>query len=185
MHMDRRKIAEYTIIILLIIALGVLIWFLLGKDKSAEPVSPTNPDIVRSMPRADQVFTPEQIAAAKPTPEIAGRIFAERFGSYSNQGAYGNIEDVFVLVTPELKTSLEALRVSAEAELSEKLYGVNTRIISVEKTASTDTTAELSIQTQREEEVGTPGNTRVYYQKIALSMQKVGDAWLVAKYTWE
>jgi hypothetical protein len=55
----------------------------------------------------------------------------------------------------------------------------------VEKTASTDSTAELAIQTQREEEIGTPGNTRVRYQKITLSMQKEGDNWLVAKYAWE
>ena len=183
--MDRRKTIEYVVIVLLIFALGVLIWFLLFKDKVVEPISPTNPDLVRSMPRADQVFTPEQIAAAKPIPETAGRIFVERFGSYSNQGTYGNIDDVLVLVTPELKTSLEALRVSAAGELSETLYGVNTRIISVEKTASTDSTAELAIQTQREEEIGTPGNTRVRYQKITLSMQKEGDNWLVAKYAWE
>ncbi len=182
--MDRRKIIEYVIIILLIIALGALIWFLLFKEKVTVPVSPTNPDIVRSMPRADQVFTPEEIAAAQPTAQTAGRIFAERFGSYSNQSEYGNIGDVLALVTPELKVTLEALRVAAQGELTETFYGVNTRILGVETVAFTDTTAELSIQTQREEEVGTPGNTRVYYQKINLSMQKQGDTWLVAQYAW-
>lgn len=182
--MDRKKLIEYIIIALLVVALAALIWFLLRKDKETVEPAPNDPSIVRQMPRADQVFTAEQLAAGKQGPEVAARIFAERFGSYSNQSNYGNITDVLTMVTPELRAELEALRAEAQTGIPETYYGVNTRIVSIADPVVTETGTTFSINTQREEANGTPGNTSVRYQELTLTLQEINGAWLIADYAW-
>lgn len=182
--MDTRKRNEYIIIALLVIGLAVLVWFLLQK-KTPESVSPTDPDVVRSMPTAQETFTPEQLAQGKQAPDVVARSFTERFSSYSNESGFGNVEDVLPLVTADMRARLEALRVAAQAELTENYYGVNTRIVSLNEVERGENTVKYEIQTQREEQIGGPDNSQVRYQKLTVAVAQVDGVWLVSDYAWE
>ena len=184
--MERKKVIEYVIILLIIIAVVLLLWFLLRKESpEGFGPSPYNPQVVRDMPQAVDTFTPDRLAQGRQGPEVAARVFAERFGSYSNQSGYGNVSDVLELVTPELRAELTSLRTAVAGEITESFYGVNTHVVSISMPQTTSAGTILELQTQREEEVGSPGNVRVRYQKLTLTLVENGNSWLVSDYAWE
>lgn len=182
--MEKRRRNEYIIIAILVLVLVALLWFLLRKaPEEGEVPVPNDPQTVREMPQARDVFTQEQLEQAEQGPEVAARTFAERFGSYSNQSNYGNVTDVLGIVTPELRAELEALRLAAEQEDELAYFGVNTRVVSSE-IVTTEAGAQVVMQTQREEAEGSPGNVRIRYQELTVSLEKAGRDWLIASYEW-
>jgi len=59
---------------------------------------------------------------------------------------------------------------------------LNVAVDAMDETAGT---AIVSVNTQREEAVGSSQNTRVSYQTLVLEFVKEDDAWKVDAATWE
>ncbi len=187
---NRAKAMVVGLLILLVIIL--IIFFLPKRTPSFEDQTPVeiiedqtpNKPIVETP--AEPTVTPEKVAEA--SAQVVGKIFAERYGSYSSESELANIEDVLDICTSSYRATLERFMNDMHgASAAETYYGVSTRVLSVKTTEmnAEGTTARLELLTQREEANGTVGNTSVSYQTMVLEMEKQGDAWKVNNATWQ
>jgi hypothetical protein len=135
---------------------------------------------------ADTSTTPTTPVAVQTSPTTVARTFVERIGSYSSEADAANIEDIIGMATASFKSKLEALVREARATANGSYYGVSTQVLTAPKTiSSTDAQVVMSMTTQREETIDTPGNTTVKYQEITITLVKSGTTWLVDGYTWK
>ncbi|HLD27382.1 MAG TPA: hypothetical protein VJB39_00845 [Patescibacteria group bacterium] len=127
--------------------------------------------------------------APAPTPAAqsamaTARIFAERYGSYSSDSNFVNLDELEPLASAQLMAELERLK--AAADFSQGFYGVSSKALKVEATILDEAVgaAEIKVNLQREE---TRQNSQpfVYYQDIILSLIRSGDAWLVNRAEWQ
>lgn len=167
-----------------LVALAILLFVLFTRNDEETPTGTDTPvvrDAAPVIPHVDPEDIPEQHVVSATT---VGRIFVERFGSFSSESRYENIDDVMTLATDKLQSRLEDLAETVRREQGGDYYGVSTRIITVKAEVTTETNARLLITTQREEAIANPGNTSVRYQDIRVELVKEGDHWLVDAFTW-
>ena len=116
------------------------------------------------------------------------RSFTERFGSFSNQNDFENIEDVKIYMTKDMQKWADTY-VESEKKLnpkSENYYGITTDVINMD-TVSFDNkkgTAELKITTRRKESKESEGTEETLTQKASVKFIKEGTAWKVKQFTW-
>lgn len=182
MQPSTKKRLEIAAALLIILALLILIWFLFRQPSEPEEVSEPD-EVATTVPE----LTTDDIKPDEPVeslPQTTVRVFIERFGSFSSESDYSNVEDVMALVTPALQNELQALAEEARASSGGAYYGVSTYIVTMTEIARTDTTASYSVTTQREEAIESPGNISLRYQDIEISLVKDGLDWLVSDYYW-
>jgi len=181
--MKRRT--EIIVAIVIILALILLLFFLLRKPAAEEVV----PEPVQDFPTTADGRVIERVSEVAsdtieaPVDAIA-RTFVERFGSFSSDVDYINVEEVKQLATTGLAVQLDTLLANVRGETSSSYYGVSTRVITLDVTTNSETSATVEITTQREESIDSPSNTSVRYQDITLDLTKSGDKWLVSSFTW-
>ncbi len=117
------------------------------------------------------------------------RSFAERFGSYSNQSNYGNIEDLEIFMSVKMKKWAEeyVADLRNNNQYSGSFYGIVTKALVEPKISSfTPDSGQVVVlvSTQREEN-SSDGEPRVYNQDIEISFIKVGGEWLVDSAIWQ
>lgn len=119
--------------------------------------------------------------------EAFARSFAERYGSYSNQSDFENIENLYPFMTEKMQVSAQAFVSAQRAKQkgTETYAGITTRVLSTHSVSQTSLPAVLTIKTQRTESGGALRNTRVYYQDIELSLVSEGGVWKVDQATWK
>lgn len=111
-------------------------------------------------------------------------LFAERFGSYSNQGDFENVRDTMPLMTSSLQAWAETyIRDNTPADTS--VYsGISTKALASE-VVEFDTAAgraEVNVQTQRTE--ATSEGTRTFNQVLNVELVKSGNEWLINSIQW-
>lgn len=130
--------------------------------------------------------TPVAPVVVQTSPTTVARTFVERIGSYSSEAEAANIEDIMGMATTSFKNKLTTLAKEARATAGGSYYGVSTQVLTAPKTvSSTDTQVVMTMTTQREETIDTPGNTTVKYQEITITLVKSGTTWLVDGYAWK
>jgi hypothetical protein len=112
--------------------------------------------------------------------------FAERYGSYSNQGDYENLEELQVLMTDKFSQETAGfIRQSRAVDPGVATYiglttrSLNTTIRGLDELAGR---ATVIVNTQREEISARGG--RVFYQEISLEFIREGEIWRVNSATW-
>jgi len=112
------------------------------------------------------------------------KLFAERYGSYSNQANFQNIRDVIPLMSASFGSVTEKALLNKKAP--EGFYGITTRVITVKVVSKDETagTATIDLTTQREEEKTSAQNTSVKYQDIEMTFVKESGVWKVDSATW-
>jgi len=140
------------------------------------PAVPVTSPLLPSVPapvdaRADAVQTAE--------------LFAERYGSYSNQAKYENLADLLSIMTDGFRADSEKLIAKAGAATSAPEYeGVTSRKISSkvnsysEKNGQADVTVTLQ-QTQR-----TAQTSSINYRTIRIKLVQTAGLWLVDSAAW-
>ncbi len=192
--MERKTKIEIALAIAVIIALLLLVWWW---TRPTAPVvvttEATTAAIVNSTNKPTSSTTASTTPATPAAPIIqqtsaitVARTFVERLGSYSSEADAANITDVMSMATPTFQKQLEALVKQTRSSSTGKFYGITTLVLTAPKTVtSTDTTITLSMTTQRQETIDSPGNTSIKYQSITVSLVKSGTTWLVDGYTWK
>ncbi|TAK03995.1 hypothetical protein EPO34_02450 [Patescibacteria group bacterium] len=188
--MSRRR--KLLILIALLVAILLLIlWWLLRSAPAVPPAQPVvvpSPEVPAAAPAA---LSPTQEARVTQSgAETVAKVFAERYGSFSSEAAFGNLRDVIPLATPAFGAQLEAL---ADAGVPPtEYYGVTTRVVALtadlmdpSTSSGQATTMRFSVSTQRQEAKGSPQDLSVKYQDLEVTMEKVGGKWLVASATWK
>ncbi|MFA5134126.1 MAG: hypothetical protein WC459_04975 [Patescibacteria group bacterium] len=173
-----------------IILLAFFIIFSIPKKKETPPPETKLPgeEIVAALSEVKKTELTEE-EKEKNKIEIAGKSFAEFYGSYSNQSNYSNLESVLPLLTAgykaEMSQALEGYRASYVP--GEKYEGTTTKAMSLPVFESFDIksgTATLVVKTQRRISKDTQANYTTKNQDIRLDFVKEGSLWLVDSAKW-
>lgn len=182
--MENRHKIEVGVAIAVVLGLFVLLFVLLRAPSTEEqkpsgtvPVADQKPEV----PEVESVDIPSQPLVSAQT---TARNFVERFGSFSSDTNYLNIDDVLPLATKALQRRLEDLAAEARENASDSYYGVSTRaiIFTVEKEA--DAAVTMLVTTQRQESIDSPANTSVRNQQIRVDIVNDGNGWLIDDFAW-
>lgn len=182
--MQSRKKIEVIVAIVILLLLAVLL-YLAMRQPGAEPEAV-------DLPQAQSTTLPPVDPKVIPAPGVVSagtvaRTFIERFGSYSSETDFANVDDVMKLATPAYQAELNSLVDSyrRQFDAAAGYTGVSTQVISMKTVTETETATTFLVTTQREEAVGTPGNTTLRYQDAEVNLVKSGDNWLINDLTWK
>ena len=133
--------------------------------------------------------TPTTTEFSEASLKSIARSFAERFGTYSNQNNFENIEHLIPYMTERMKqwatNYLEEKR--ANPVYAGIYHGITTKSLSID-TVSYDTnagTAEFMIKTQRRESTGSTSNSQLTYQDIQIKFRRDQGIWKVDEAWWK
>jgi hypothetical protein len=179
-----RKKLEVIAAVAILILLLVLIFLFLRKPKTEVVVEEVPVEQIQVMPDIDPADIPAPGAVSAGT---VTRIFVERFGSYSSESDFANVDDIMSLATPSYQTELDSLVAGYRRQFDEDAgyTGISTIVIGMKSLSESDTATTFLVTTQREESVGTPGDTTLRYQDVEVSLVKSGDEWLVNDLIWK
>jgi hypothetical protein len=115
--------------------------------------------------------------------------FVERFGSYSNQAGYGNIDELEIFMTTAMKEWSKKYVEEMKSKNSNTsiYYGITTVSVTA-TTVSLDNdkgAAEIKVMTQRRESLGSINNSKTFYQDISVKFTKEKDVWKVDQAFWQ
>ncbi len=186
--MERKHKIEVILAILVLVALLCLLWFLLRSpdEEVTEDQEVEDATLDEDVDLGDETVVEiseeelQQIA-----PSTIARSFVERFGSYSTDGGYDNVEDVMAIATPSLASRLQDLAEQARESAGEEYYGISTSVLTISTVSESDTAATLSIGTRRTESEGNPGNSNTFNQAITIDLVADDLSWLVDDFLWE
>ncbi|MFC1687168.1 hypothetical protein ACFL0L_01140 [Patescibacteria group bacterium] len=110
--------------------------------------------------------------------------FVERYGSFSNESDFTNIEDMYVVMTDSMRLTAQQFVASARSsqDPNTPYYGTTTKVRSVPQENIQETAVEYLFTTQRIER--TKDSESMYYQDIAVQMVKEGDSWKIHQVRW-
>ncbi len=152
-------------------------------SSSSTPVVTTNTTVT-----ATNVAQPSRPPLEQELQRLS-RSFAERYGSYSNQTNFANLENLFVFMTPSLQRTTQRFIDDERAKQRDTsvYYGITTRVISVETKSFSENsgTASFVLHTYRRESIGTTSNSKTFEQALTITMQKDDGTWKVADAVWE
>lgn len=155
----------------------------------SEPVPP----VTNTTPTLTNVNVPLQpVVPASPKQEELERMaaaFAERYGSYSNQTNFSNLESLLVFMTQpfQRETKVFVAGERAKDQDTSVYYGLTTKATSIATQSFNESrgSASFLVQTHRKEAIGTTSNVRSYDQAILIEMRREGGAWKVSRATWQ
>lgn len=198
--LSKKKIIIIALAIIVII--GAAIALLLADETFFAPApaddqAATNQEPAEAnLPSTARGLEPAEPVAAIPPIEqhlvTVARNFAERYGSFSTDSRFTNLEEVKLLSTAKLQKELDETIKTAEA--AQEFYGVSSKalkidVINLDEGAGT---AEVKVSLQREESRAGRDDF-VYYQDLSLSLvrsgppraESRGGTWLVDEARWE
>jgi len=199
--MINRKRALILIIIigLLLIALIIyLVWF--KNPKVTTPEVPTNPALIKpeistntpgTKPRNYQQYDISKEAPHELNANDLGKIgmnFAERFGSFSKQSNYGNIEDAKLFMTKDLAAWADSYALKLRSDhAKDTYYDIITKALSFKASGFDNKagTAVITINTLRRESTEAVNNATAYSQNLTLNFVRVNNDWLINAAYWE
>lgn len=111
------------------------------------------------------------------------QVFAERFGSFSNESNFANLEELQIMMSAPMRSWSEGvITAGRQNPSSPEYYGITTIARGVKEVSSTDTTAQYVVTTQRVER--TADAERIYYQDITIRLLKEASVWKVDSAQW-
>ena len=135
---------------------------------------------------------PEVAAPTPEKPDVGANLkrlaasFAERYGSFSNQGDFENLKELRVFMTDSMVREVDAYIADAGSSgtATPAYVGMTTRALNstVESLNESAGTATVRVNTQRQE-VKSSG-TRVFYQELVLKFIRSGEIWEVDSADW-
>lgn len=117
------------------------------------------------------------------------RSFAERFGTYSNQNNFENIEHLLPYMTERMSQWANNYLAEKRANpvYADIYHGITTKTLSI-TTVDYNTsagTAEFLVKTQRRESTGSTSNSQLTYQDIQIKFVRDQDIWKVDEAWWK
>ncbi len=178
-YITKRNIIIAALLILIILALFIW-WLWFNSNRSLNPN--TIDRVTVQTPTVSVATTSEPTIAYRPGDEltVVARNAIERYGSYSNQTAGQNIEDIRSLITADLYRRLSSI----QQPVTEGYQGVDTKVLSSKVISQSTSNAVLEVSTQRSERKDDLTVT-IRYQKATVGLSAVGDGWLVNSIQWQ
>ena len=114
------------------------------------------------------------------------RIFAERYGSYSNKNDFENLIALKTYMTDKLQKETDTYIKAEKSKMmgNETYFGVTSETLSVNVSSLTEKKADSLVTLSRTERNET-SPTASYFQNLSLKLIKSGDSWLVDSTSWQ
>ncbi|MFA5069844.1 MAG: hypothetical protein WC528_01030 [Patescibacteria group bacterium] len=114
------------------------------------------------------------------------RIFAERYGSYSNENDFENLVALKTYMTDKFQKETDNYITSEKSKLTgnEAYFGVISEMLSVNVISLTENSAQAAVTLRRTERNET-SPTGTYFQNLSLKFVKSGNDWLVSSAAWQ
>ncbi len=187
------------VIVGILVILALFYWLFLRQSLTPQsPTSKTNVNVVAippiTLPNSATVSAtvPEASEEEKLKSDISrlAAAFAERFGSYSNQGNFENLADLKPLMTEKMQAWTDNFIKQSQAAAGDSsvYFGVTTKALSVTAAEINETggTARITVSTQRREASGNmASNSEINYENLELVFNKVNGEWFVDEATWK
>jgi hypothetical protein len=136
---------------------------------------------------AIQPLTPPQDDQGKL--QLLAAVFTATYGSYSNQTSLTNFDDLYGYMVQTMKNWVESTYKAQIMTQHPKnvYYAIETKVLNVQinKLAEKKGTAEILVNTQRQEFNESPDKVKVIEQNLLLNMIKVNDKWIVDSAYWQ
>jgi hypothetical protein len=110
-------------------------------------------------------------------------LFAERYGSYSNQGEYQNLRDLLPVMTARFRQETEAFLATAAPASGAAFEGVTSVKVSTDVRSIDEDSAIIAVSLQQERTNGSAVTTG--YRTLRMELLKVGEDWRVDRASWE
>jgi len=184
----KSKLSLLGIVIVILIVIIVSL-FLMKKKTSVTPPQGAKPAASQPVQGLTPITTPVTLEAP-PTepqaqkPEVIAALFAERYGSYSNESNYQNLRDLFPQMTARERTELQSFMNTHPFQVA-AYTGTTTKVVRTEKRTSNTDHASLTVFTQRIEATQANPRARIYYQTADVELVKDGLSWLVDRFIWK
>jgi len=187
------KIVILVIIAVVIITAIVLTFVFIRKG--AEEVGPAVIDETQPPPRQalpaqptqQPIVLPELTDDEKDQEQLQNlaRVFAERYGSFSNQAGFQNLVDIQSMLTDSMKQWVEKQRqdLMKKYPMDDKYYGVITSAPISKVQSFNQSSAVILVTTQRIEKQN--GEEKVYEQDLKVEFIKQNGDWLVNGAYWQ
>lgn len=201
--MDRRLTGVLIMLLGLALA-GGIIYVLFFYDFNAKQAVVPPPPVKTDNISASQPPTPTQIgekaiieAASSTEPKEVGQedlkqmagLFAERFGSYSNQSNYRNLRDLEIFMTAKLVAWAEDfIKKQIESKIDTSIYyGISSKAVAmtVKEFKADEGWATIMVSVQRRESLSTGANAAGFGQNIEIRFLKQGGIWKVDEAIWQ
>ncbi|OGY78467.1 MAG: hypothetical protein A3B74_02105 [Candidatus Kerfeldbacteria bacterium RIFCSPHIGHO2_02_FULL_42_14] len=187
---------------LLIIGGGILVWFLLkyqelnyvtNQPQNVNsravniPVTTTNTQTANANVIEQNTNQEKSNLEQNTEDEITAlsRSFIERFGTFSNQNEYENINNLRIYMTKKMQAYADTLIKNAKAtDESSPYYGITTKVVSVEINELAPPQAQVKITTQRKE-TKENSETKVFYQDVEMGVVQEREVWKIDSVTWK
>jgi len=191
----RNKIIIGAIVAIVIILVAIFLWWWFIQRPESQAVTSVNANqglqIPANLPTQNAVLPAEPAGPVKQADVEAdlkaiASTFAERYGSFSNEGNFSNLESLKDLMSPSMITAVDAM-IAADTATATTYHGITTKTISatiLSYDAGTGN-AEIETVTQRREAQGSTVNPIVYYQNLKLRLVKTVAGWKVDSANWE
>ena len=200
--MTKRNKIILIVSIVLILILIVILYFYLTQPKAVQPAAApatnqqpssgqTNQPTVSGTTQGtvQEIQTPAPaLTQTEANMTILASSFAERFGSFSNQSNFANLEDLKILMTDKMSAWADNYiqeNRQKSLEIPTEYTGITTKALNAKIVSQTDSSVQIKVATQRREAKGTTADFTVYYQDILINLVKVGDVWKVDGANWQ
>ena len=120
--------------------------------------------------------------------EAIARSFTERFGSFSNQGDFENVEDLYPFMTAKMRQWAEGYVTAGRARqeaVAADYFGTTTRALGSQVIGKGSQKMVVLVTAQRRESTTTALNARVYNQDIELVFVENAGIWRVDDARWK
>jgi hypothetical protein len=205
--MNKKTKIIIAIIVILLVLIGVFLVLINSQKTNPEVPKDVNEEIelkkeinkeTESAPENTQkpanqeepivyTFNEEEEAQRETNKEDLKQIafaFSERFGSYSNEGKFGNISDLKIYMTDSMKSWADNyIEEQSEIEYTGNYYGITTTALVGEVTEFNSDSASVTVTTKRKEIKDNQEN--IYNQDIIINFNKVGDEYQVNGAYWQ
>lgn len=190
----RNRLIILSGIIFIVLGLAILIVWLIFRAQPEPPAPPADPSEINIpvvLPQSSAVKTspsvPPSAASLAANLKSTAASFAERFGSYSNEGNFNNLNDLRVLMTLKMNAWTNNYIASQQPGKNESYYGVTTIAISSKIITLSEELgqADILVSTQRQTAKGSTINPRVTYQDLEIELVNTNDGWKVDSAQWQ
>lgn len=139
-----------------------------------------------------QADTREEVLTKDPSSQSVliaiAKTFAEKFGSFSSQGNFENLQDAKYFMTPRMIDWTNQYIEKNKKIQNTVFYGVTTKSLKEEIITLSDDeeSAQVLVSTQQEEfgsEVASRG--KIIYKRLMLDFKKVNNSWKVDSAQWQ
>ncbi|HTK60234.1 MAG TPA: hypothetical protein VL283_03455 [Candidatus Baltobacteraceae bacterium] len=126
----------------------------------------------------------DETVPGKTASQQMAELFAERYGSYSNQGDYQNLRDLLPVMTDRYRRETEAFLATAEAAPGQPYEGVTSVKISTDVRSMEEDAAVIAVTLQQSKATGASAPT-IGYRTLRMELALVGTDWRVDAAAWE